>query len=227
MDVFTEFSEVAVLLGEPSRIMMLWHLLGGETRPAGELAFLANISPQSASMHLSKLVAAEMLAVTKKGRNRFYSIARPEVASFVESMAALLPSAGERANFSKAQTSDFRLARSCYDHLAGTLSVELVAALKKQNFLSAEQDEFVVTERGEKLFADFGINLVELKKQRRSFAKKCLDWSERKHHLAGALGAALFRELLKRKWLARSRGRTIRLTFDGRKNLDLLFQVKL
>jgi hypothetical protein len=140
-------------------------------------------------------------------------------------MATLLPSAGKRSVFPKAPTSEFRLARTCYDHLAGALSVELAAALQKQKFLLAGQNEFIVTERGAKWFSEFGINVDELKKQRRSFAKKCLDWSERQPHLAGALGAALFGELLKRKWLARSSGRAVRLTFDGRKNFDTLFKI--
>jgi DNA-binding transcriptional ArsR family regulator len=228
MDVYDEFSEIAVLLGEPARILMLWHLLGGEMRPAGELAFLANVSPQSASMHLSKLANAEMLTVTKMGRNRFYSIASPEVANVVESMAALLPSAKKRANFPKSKrATEFQTARRCYDHLAGKMAIDLTEALQNQNVLSIGQNEFAVTESGEKWFAEFGINIDELKTQRRIFAKKCLDWSERKHHIAGALGAALLQQLFKLKWLAHGSGRTLRLTLDGRRSFEKLFGMTL
>jgi len=226
MDVFSEFSQIAVLLGEPARILMLWHLLGGEIRPASELAFLANVSPQSASMHLSKLVDAGMLTVSKKGRNRFYSITRAEVANVVESIAALLPSAQKAFNFPKSHKPDFHLARSCYDHLAGKFAVELAETLQNQNILMIEKDEFVLTETGKVWFSEFGIDIDSLKNQRRVFAKKCLDWSERKYHIAGALGAVLLQELLKRKWFALSEGRTLRLTLEGRKKLNLLFGIR-
>ena len=122
MDVESEFSNVDFLIGEPSRALILWNLLDGQMRPAGELAFLANISPQSASLHLAKLVEAKMLTVTAHGRNRFYAIARPEVAHVIESIAALVPSVAKNKILPRSALPEFRVARTCYDHLAGGLA---------------------------------------------------------------------------------------------------------
>lgn len=129
MNVKEELSQIAVLLGQRARILMLWNLLGGELRPASELAFFANVSPQSASMHLSKLVEAQLLEVTKEGRHRYYTIAKPEVADFVESMAALLPSNEKPLKTPISKRPAFHIARSCYDHLAGKISVEIVESM--------------------------------------------------------------------------------------------------
>lgn len=231
MDVEKELSEIAVLLGEPGRVRMLWSLLDGEARPAGELAFFANVSAQSASLHLNKLVAAEMLKVTAHGRNRFYAIARPEVAHAVEAMAALIPSAAKNKFAPPASlraVPEFRAARTCYDHLAGSLAVEIADALQAKNWLHLTETEFVVPADGAAFWTDFGIDLDALKKQRRVFAGKCLDWSERRYHLAGALGAAMMEELLQRRWIVRSdRTRAVRMTLAGGKNFSNLFGITI
>lgn len=228
MNVESELSNVASLIGEPARVLMLWSLLDGEARRAGELAFFANVSPQSASLHLAKLVEAEMLKVAAQGRNRFYSIARPEVAHIVESMAALIPSARKNKVSPLRAIPEFRVARTCYDHLAGRVAVEIAEAMQTKNWLRLSASEFAVTGDGAAFFAEFGIQIEELKRQRRAFAGKCLDWSERKYHLAGALGTSLFQELLKRRWLARSKtGRTVRITLAGAKNFDSLFGIRI
>jgi DNA-binding transcriptional ArsR family regulator len=226
MDVETELSNVAFLLGEPARALMLWSLLDGQARPAGELAFFANVSPQSASLHLAKLVEAEMLKVTAQGRNRYYSIARPEVAHAIESMAALIPSAAENKILPSFAVPELRLARTCYDHLAGKLAVGIADAMQERGLLMPSGGDFVVSDKGAEMFEEIGIDIEEVKKQRRSFAGKCLDWSERRYHLAGSLGAALLGELLNRKWIARvPKGRAVRVTLDGRKNFDRLFGI--
>lgn len=228
MNVENELSGVAFLLGEPARALMLWSLLDGQARPAGELAFFANVSPQSASLHLAKLTEAGMLSVTAAGRHRYYTIARPEVAHVIESMAALVPSAAKNKTLPRSVMPDFHVARTCYDHLAGKLAVEIIGALQGQNVLTSDKEDFVVTANGADWLREFGIEIKKLRRQRRAFARKCLDWSERQHHLAGALGAAIFQELLKRKWLVRSStGRTVRVTLEGKKNFSNLFGINL
>ena len=194
-------------------------------RPASELAFFANVSPQSASMHLSKLVEAQLLEVTKEGRHRYYTIAKPEVADFVESMAALLPSNEKPLKTPISKRPAFHIARSCYDHLAGKISVEIVESMMAKDILIPGKKDFEVTDIGYNWFVEFGINIEKLKKKRRSFAKKCLDWSERQHHLAGALGSALLGELFERKWLVRSQGRALRITLVGRENMNKSFGI--
>ena len=227
MNVSRELSEIAVLLGQPARIIMLWNLIGGELRPASELAFFANVSPQSASMHLSKLVEAGLLKAVKQGRHRYYAITKPEVADFVESMAALLPSGQKRKKIQTSEKPDFHIARSCYDHLAGEISIKIVESLISKEILFIGKKEFEVTDKGSEWFNKIGINTSQLETARRSFAKKCLDWSERKHHIAGALGSALLNELLTRKWLVRKKNRILRPTLEGRKNLKRILGITI
>lgn len=228
MDVTYELSEIASLIGEPARALMLWSLLDGRTRPAGELAFCANVSPQSASIHLAKLVEAEMLTVEAHGRYRYYSIARAEVAHVIESMAVLIPSAAKSKPFSRALGPDFRIARTCYDHLAGKLAVEMAEAMQKQGLLLKGEKDFSITDAGANWLQDFGIEVAELKQNRRAFAKKCLDWSERQHHIAGSLGAALLHRLTENKWIDRSKtGRTLRTSLEGRRKFEKLFEIYL
>ncbi|MEK7833522.1 MAG: helix-turn-helix transcriptional regulator, partial [Acidobacteriota bacterium] len=143
MDVKNELAEIAALIGEPTRTKMLWHLAGGQARPAGELAFYANVSAQNASAHLARLVEAGLLAVEAQGRHRYYRIASPEVAHAIESLAVLAPSVNKisgsqtLAQFPRGQTPDLRYARTCYDHLAGRIAVEICTALNNKGVLVA------------------------------------------------------------------------------------------
>ncbi len=227
MDVSTELLEVAVLLGEPARVSMLWNLLDGQTRPAGELAFLANVSPQSASLHLSKLVNAGMLSVKNRGRNRYYTIANPQVAHVIESLETLIPSAAKNKPLPRSQMPDFRIARTCYDHLAGKLAVDILGAMQANGLVSPGTDDFVISGSGLDWFEKFDIDIDKLKRERRAFARQCLDWSERQYHLAGSLGSAFLQQLLSRKWIVpQSTGRAIRVTLDGRKNLNILLGIQ-
>jgi DNA-binding transcriptional ArsR family regulator len=225
MNVAEELTDTALLIGEPARILMLWSLLDGQSRPAGELAFFANVSPQSASVHLAKLVKGKMLSVSSQGRHRYYSITRPEVAHFVESMAAIVPSTAKDRTLPRSRLPDFRMARTCYDHLAGKVAIDIAAALQKKCFITPDENDFVVTRKGTGIFLDLNIDVAELRQQRRAFARKCLDWSERQYHIAGALGEALLKEFLRRKWIVRRSGRVIGVTLDGRKELNRAFGV--
>ncbi len=226
MDVSNELVEVAVLLGEPARVTMLWNLLDGQARPAGELAFLSNVSPQSASLHLGKLVNAGMLKVANQGRHRYYTIANPQIAHVIESMETLIPSAAKSKPLPRSQMPDFRMARTCYDHLAGKLAVDIVGAMLTNGLVSLGKKDFVISKTGSNWFSEFGIDIDVLKRERRAFARQCLDWSERQYHLAGSLGSAFLKQLIARKWIVpESTGRSVRVTLDGRKNLHTLFGV--
>jgi len=228
MDVKTDLTEIAALIGEPTRVVMLWSLVGGQARPASELAFCANVSAQNASAHLARLVEAGMLAVEARGRHRYYCLAGAEVAHAIEALAALAPSAKEAAGSPPRQTPDLKYARTCYDHLAGRMAVEICAALKDKGYLTPVDAEFEVTGKGEKLFRDLGIEIGELRQQRRAFARQCQDWSERRPHIAGALGAALLERMFQRGWIARVRSsRVVRVTAKGREDVYKLLKLTL
>src|SRR5262245_20744285 len=228
MDVKQDLAEIAALIGEPTRIVMLWSLLGGAARPAGELAFYANVSAQNASAHLARMLEAGMLAVEARGRRRYYGLAGAEVAHAVEALAALAPSARETAGLASRQSPDLKYARTCYDHLAGRVAVEICAARKHKGYLAAAGADFEVTGKGEKLFHDLGMEIGELRGQRRAFARQCPDWSERRPHIAGALGAAMLEQMFRRGWIAQARSsRIVRVTAKGREDIYRLLQLTL
>ncbi len=226
--VIKDLAEIAALIGEPARVVMLWSLLGGQARPASELAFYANVSAQNASAHLARLVEAGLLTVEARGRHRYYRLSGADVAHAVEALAALAPTAKEMADLPPRQTPDLKYARTCYDHLAGKVAVEICAALKDKGYLAPVDADFEITGKGEKLFRDFGIEVDELRKQRRALARQCQDWSERRPHLAGALGAALLELMFQRGWIARVRSsRIVRITAEGREDVYKLLKLTL
>src|SRR5215813_2642901 len=228
MDVKKDLAEIAALIGEPTRIVMLWSLLGGQARPASELAFYANVSAQNASAHLARLVEAGMLAVEARGRNRYYRLAGAEVAHAVEALAALAQFPGEAPGLAPRQTPDLKYARTCYDHLAGRVAVEICAALKDKGYLLPVGVDFEVTSKGEKLFHDLGMEIRELKQERRAFARQCPDWSERRPHIGGALGAALLEQMFRRGWIAQVRSsRIVRVTIRGKEDIYKLLRLTL
>jgi DNA-binding transcriptional ArsR family regulator len=228
MNVKQDLAEIAALIGEPTRVVMLWSLLGGQARPASELAFYANVSAQNASAHLARLVEAGMLEVEAHGRHRYYRLAGAEVANAIEALAALAPSAKEMAGLPPRQTPDLKYARTCYDHLAGKAAVEICAALKDKGYLKPAGGDFEITSKGEKLFRDLGIEIGELRQQRRAFARQCQDWSERMPHLAGALGAAMLERMFQRGWIVRVRAsRIVRVTTKGKEDVYKLLKLTL
>src|SRR5918911_1456684 len=217
-------ADIAALMGEPSRATMLVALIGKEALPASELAYKAHISPQTASSHLSKLVAGKLLAVERHGRHRYYRLASDEVGRFIETLASLAPpprvsSLVEVNEESKA----IRYARTCYDHLAGKVAVEITGAMVSGGWLKRAGRNFEVTAVGERRLGGLGISTEDIRRGRRAFALQCLDWSERQHHIAGALGAALLDRMLTLGWVARTKGtRCVRVTLEGRKALHRL-----
>ncbi|WP_194722878.1 ArsR/SmtB family transcription factor [Noviherbaspirillum malthae] len=228
MESALQIARMAALLGDPARAAMLWLLIDGRARPAGELAFAANVSAQSASGHLAKLVEAELLRVETQGRHRYYCLASHTVGIALESLAAIAPQPVPRAlPESRVTPPAMRFARSCYDHLAGELAVQMLAHFEETGLLSSSEKQMALSVEGEKVFRRFGIDMDALRGARRQLACGCLDWSERRFHLGGALGAALLQSLVERKWLLRGReARVLQLTPRGRQGLKEAFGVE-
>ncbi len=213
-----DFSDVATLFSDPGRSAMLIALMDGRALPAGQLAMIANVAPQTASSHLTKLVGGQLLAVEQQGRHRYYRLASSDVAHAIEALLVIAPHANDAAPRKSARGPDDTLtyARTCYSHLAGRLAVDIAEALQVCGFVVKRDDRFAVTQRGREWFAQLGIELTEQQLREPRLARRCLDWTERRHHIAGRLGSAMlvrFREL---KWIAPMReSRAIRVTLEG------------
>lgn len=187
--------EVASLLGEKSRATILASLLDGRFHTAGELALMAVITPQTASFHLSKLMEGNLVKVEKHGRHRYYQLANGEIAQILESFLAISPPPEVRSLKQSSQAKLLKGARTCYDHLAGKLGVQITESMLKAGYLKKKRAS-LQSHPKEIIFSEFGIDLLDLRKKRRSFSHSCLDWSERHHHLGGALGNGLLTHFL-------------------------------
>jgi len=221
-------SEVAALMGDPTRAAMLSLLMDGRAHTASELALTAGITAQTASGHLSRMVEASLLAARAQGRNRFYRLASGEVAHAIESLMAL---AGERAQ-PAAKTAawrrdpDLRFCRTCYDHLAGQVGIAVTDSLTQHGHLEPKgAHDWKLTPSGEQFCQRLGVDLAGARTaQSRHFARQCLDWSERRPHISGALGAAIADTFFKKGWAERlRRSRTVRLTDSGRRAMGSHF----
>ena len=215
---------VAALIGDPARAAILLALADGRALPAGELAAFAGLSSSAASAHLRKLVEGGLLALERQGRHRYYRFAGPAVATALEGLAliAAQPPSGSMVVHSP-QARALRSARTCYDHLAGELGVEIAYAMRDRGLIApVQQGKAVeVTKAGVAWFdAVFGIDVTKLRPGRHGLACKCLDWTERRHHLAGPLGARLFQRCCELGWLKRTpQSRAVQLTSKGRNAL--------
>jgi DNA-binding transcriptional ArsR family regulator len=222
MEISEQFKSVAALIGEPVRATMLWSLLDGKAFTATELAIHADVSAQSASMHLKKLVESNLLTIEKQGRHRYYRFSRPEIAYVIESMANLMSLEKKKtvSQVNISSLSSITHCRTCYDHLAGQVGVLITNQLLDKKIIIALDKEYDVTPKGTKWFENMGVNVGELKNQKRIFARQCLDWSERRHHLAGALGAALLNSMLTLGWMRRAKdSRMVMVTSKGQSGL--------
>lgn len=214
------FIATASLLCEPSRARILWNLLDGRAYTATELACVSDLSASSVSNHLSRLLKGEIVKVDIQGKHRYYSFANDEVAYVVESLANLAREKGVCGPEKPLAKDDVKYCRSCYDHLAGKVGVQIADGLLSRGLIRLRNKNFIITEKGDTFFRDFGLDIQTLQKQRRFFAKACLDWSERKYHLAGSLGAALFNEMLRKDWLRRTKdSRVIVITSLGQREV--------
>jgi DNA-binding transcriptional ArsR family regulator len=222
MNMTYPISSVAELIGEPARTAILISLLDGSRLPAGELARLAGISAQSASAHLSKLVDGGLLLSQNNGRHRYYRITSPEVVHALEALGTIATLSRPTAAPRSREDVDISHARSCYDHLAGHVAVELTKSLQNLKVIrTVGPRDYKLGPKGRAWFADLDIDVLALARGRRTFARRCLDWTERQPHVAGALGAALFSRMLDEGWLARRRGtRALRITHRGARELQ-------
>jgi DNA-binding transcriptional ArsR family regulator len=211
----------AGLMAEPARAAMLLQLMHGRAMPAGELAMAANVSPQTASGHLARLVEGHLLQMEQRGRHRYYRLANTEVADAVEALLAL--SAGGRGvERRKAPVvGTLEHARTCYAHLAGWLGVQIADALQANGLLlPAGGRAFAVTERGREWFEAIGVSVAITESANEKIARQCLDWTERRPHVAGALGVAMYRRFVALRWVVPAKStRAVRVTVDGRREL--------
>lgn len=202
--------------------------MGGESRPATELAMAANISPQNASNHLRLLLDAKFLKVETIGRNKFYRLGSQEVAATLESMAAAFGKAPVTHEFRGAVPPQLLFARTCYDHLAGELSVKILDEMSKRRFVEERSRDYMLTEAGKDFFVKLGIDTDTAQSKRRRFAYSCLDWSRRLPHLAGSLGAALLQWMLQNQYVAREKSsRALRITEAGRREFSRVFSIRI
>jgi DNA-binding transcriptional ArsR family regulator len=220
-------AEVAALLGEPGRAGMVTALWDGTARPAGELARIAGVTPATGSSHLSRLVAGGVLRVEPRGRHRYYRLAGPQVAHALEALALLVaPHAASDA--ATTPVAPLRRARLCYDHLAGGLGVAVSDALVTRGLLTLRAGSYALPPVGRRWFERFGVEVAPLEDGRRPLLRSCIDWTERREHLGGSLGAALAMHLLERDWLRRVRGeRSLLVTAAGRTGFSRTLGLRL
>ena len=222
-----DMATVAALIGDPARANMLCALLDGRALTAGELAYAAHISPQTASGHLGKLRSARLIEVAQQGRHRYFRLAGKHVAAMLESISSVAAIAPPRVRPPRI-ADDMRNARMCYDHIAGRLGVTLADALRAHQHVEFADDGGVVTPSGEAFFARIGVDLSAARESRRVFCRPCLDWSERRTHLAGSVGALLAQRLMDNRWIARKRdSRALTVTPIGWTGIEHAFGCSL
>jgi DNA-binding transcriptional ArsR family regulator len=220
MDTQPDIAAIAFLVGEPTRARILTALLGGVALPASELVARCQLTQQTMSAHLAKLVAGGLLTVEPRGRHRYYRLASPEVGHALEAFQVIAPRPPVRSLRQSEETKALCFARTCYDHLAGKLGVSITQAMLQRGYLAAEEQNYLLTTEGEQWLIHLGVDVSQARQKRRSFAASCLDWSERHHHLAGALGASLATRLFEQRWIIRApTSRAVRLTELGQKEL--------
>ena len=223
-------SRIAAAIGEPARARMLFCLMDGHARTSTELAVVADVATSTASAHLNRLKAERLIKLVTQGKHRFYSLEGPKVAKVLEGLSVLVD-APRRESAPNIPTR-LRAARVCYDHMAGALGVRLHDRFKELGWLTRDSngpdDSYEVTESGKKGFAALDVDLEGTRKLRRRFAYACLDWSERRPHIGGGLGAALLKAALKRRWVTQDLdSRAIRVTSLGRREILSRFNVEV
>ena len=217
-------AEVAALIGDAARANILSALMGGRALTAGELARQAGVSAQTTSGHLAKLAGAELLALEKQGRHRYYRLASADVAHAMEALMAVAATGPKRHRPVGPKDEALRTARTCYDHVAGRLGIALADALCERGHVILADGSGAVTDDGRHFLHEFGIDLATDTRSRRPFCRTCLDWSERRPHLAGRLGATLFEKSLALGWIARiPESRVLRISQAGQRGFATTF----
>lgn len=212
-------ADIAALIGVPARAAMLTALVDGRVRAAGDLAAVAGISPSAASLHLAKLVDGDLVVVQRAGRHRYYRLSNHHVAAALEALGTIATTAPPAVALSAHQRA-LREARTCYDHLAGAIAVSLTDTWLRLGVLSLGTADFDVTSIGHEWFREhvgIDVSVLAARAGRRPLARRCLDWTERRPHVAGALGAAILDQCRRRRWVASTdEPRRLRVTLSGR-----------
>ena len=216
-----ELSLTANLLGDPGRAAILLSLMDGLALPAGELASIANVAPQTASGHLARLIDGGLLSVERQGRHRYYRLSSPEVADAIEALLVLTarPKSQERVVPTHTVTAgSLAHARTCYAHLAGWLGVQITQELERRGLLRVSGPKhYTVTAPGRTWFQSLGVEIPEDARSLNKLARRCLDWTERRHHLAGPLGCSMYKRLVELRWVVPIRdSRAVRVTLEGK-----------
>ena len=220
-------ARMAAAIGEPARVRILYCLMDGHARTSTELAVVAGVTPSTASVHLNRLKSEQLIKVLAQGKHRYYSLQGTEVADALETLSSL--ASGSRRKFTPNTPGHLRMARTCYDHIAGTLGVALHDRMRGLGWLSTPNSDhtYDLTPTGFKSLEDLGVVVAEIRRLRRRFAFACLDWSERRFHLGGAIGAALLTAALKKKWLRQELdSRALSVTSLGRREFESRFGIR-
>lgn len=217
MDAVPSIAALGSLIGSHARASMLSELFDGRALTATELSHVADVSPATASEHLGKLVAAGLLICEQHGRHRYFRLAGSHVAEAIEPLFHFVQGRAYARGMLSPKSKALSEARLCYDHLAGRLGVAITDAMVNKRWLIASGQDYALTAKGEAFCTEMGIDLCVVRSKRRMFARRCLDWSERKPHLAGALGAAVTAVAFDRGWIKRAnRRRVVTVTNQGR-----------
>lgn len=224
-----DIAALGSVLGDERRVRILEALGDGRALPAGGLAREAGVAASTASEHLKRLCDVALISVEQQGRHRYFRLASPQVAVLLETLAQLAPVAPVRTLAEGTRADAIRAARTCYDHLAGRLGVEIMAGLIRRKVLTSSESgevDYGLTDRGAAFLRDFGLDLDTIASGRRPPVRYCLDWSEKRHHLAGALGAALADRVFELGWIRRAeRGRAVHLTRAGVEGFQTTFGI--
>ena len=216
---------IAALAGDPARANMLAALLSGKALTASELAHEAGVTAQTASSHLAKLEAGGLIAAVKQGRHRYFRLSGHDVADMLERMMGVAARAGHLRSRPGPSDPVMRTARVCYDHLAGEMGVQMLDALLARGLVSSHESELSLTRKGGRFFEEFGIAVEDVAQSRRPLCKSCLDWSMRRAHLAGALGAATLDRIYALDWARRDRkSRAVIFSPRGERRFRELFK---
>jgi len=219
-------AEIAALVGDPARATMVAALVDGRALTASELAGAARITPQTASTHLAKLTEAGVLSVVRHGRHRYFRLASPAVTSMIDGIVAVALEKRPRYRPLSSQARALSAARMCYDHLAGRLSVDLTDSLAAREYIVLDDEVADITTAGARFLTDFGVELPTPGSTRRHFCRLCLDWTERRPHIAGAVGVAITTRCFDLGWIERmKRGHAVIVTPLGRRGFQRTFGI--
>ncbi|MFK7835224.1 MAG: ArsR/SmtB family transcription factor [Sulfitobacter sp.] len=222
-----DIAHIAALIGDPARANMLTALMSGKALTVSELAYEAGVTIQTASSHLTKLDQGGLLRPRKQGRHKYFSLTNDEVAHVLEGLMGLAAGAGHLRKRTGPKDAELRRARVCYNHLAGDMGTRMFDSLTQQGHLLVKDDEIALTPSGAAFATTFGIDLAALRKGRTPLCRECLDWSERRSHLAGSLGRAFLSRFEALSWVRRDqKTRVVAFSPKGAAAFDELFHLR-